>query len=97
MSEPAQPAPASPEDDGFVCSCLRITELQLLARLARADIRTLRDLRQLTGAGDGCTACHQTLRNYLKPNKPTGNRPPHEAGRPVEEVADAGTTCNARV
>ena len=93
MSESAQSAPTSPEDDGFVCSCLRITELQLLARLARADIRTFRDLRQRTGAGDGCTACHQTLKKYLKPN----NRPTREAGRPVKEVADAGTNFNARV
>mgnify|MGYP003317503411 CR=1 FL=1 len=93
MSTHAQPAPELPEDTGYVCSCLRITECQLLATLARTEIQTLRDLRRATGAGDGCTACHQTLKKYLKPN----NRPTREAGGPVKEVADAGTYFNARV
>ena len=65
MSTHAQPAPELPEDTGYVCSCLRITECQLLATLARTEIQTLRDLRRATGAGDGCTACHQTLGIYL--------------------------------
>ena len=65
MSTHAQPAPDFSEDDGYVCSCLRITECQLLATLARTEVHTLRDLRRVTGAGDGCTACHQTLGLYL--------------------------------
>ena len=60
--EATQPAP---REVRYVCSCLRITECELLNTLSRADIRTLRDLRRTIGAGDGCTACHRTLQRYL--------------------------------
>ena len=49
----------------YVCTCLRITERELLKTLASAKVRTLRDLRHTLGAGDGCTACHRTLQRYL--------------------------------
>ena len=53
---PAPPGPA-PDRARFVCACLRVTE--------RALLRTLRDLRRVIGAGDGCTACHPELQRYL--------------------------------
>jgi bacterioferritin-associated ferredoxin len=49
----------------FVCRCLRITEEIVLSAVRDHDIQTLKDLRTLTGAGDGCTACHQELRRLL--------------------------------
>ena len=49
----------------YVCTCLRITECELLNTLSSANIRTLRDLRRTIGAGDGCTACHPALKRYL--------------------------------
>ena len=51
--------------DGYVCACLRITEQQLLDTLAGTPGCSLRDLRRTIGAGDGCTACHDVLRQYL--------------------------------
>ena len=60
----APPLPV-PEPGEFVCTCLRITERQLLATLASPDVRTLCDLRRSIGAGDGCTACHGALQRYL--------------------------------
>ncbi len=53
------------ETDGYVCACLRITEQQLLDTLAGTPGCSLRDLRRTIGAGDGCTACHEVLREYL--------------------------------
>ena len=50
---------------GFVCTCLRITERDLLGTLSQREVRTLRDLRRAIGAGDGCTACHPVLQRYL--------------------------------
>jgi bacterioferritin-associated ferredoxin len=50
----------------LVCRCLQVTEEVLLAVLENEDIRTVRDIRQHTGAGDGCTACHRTLCRYLE-------------------------------
>ena len=51
---------------GIVCACLRITERQLLDTLASTPACSLRDLRRTLGAGDGCTACHDLLRQYLE-------------------------------
>jgi bacterioferritin-associated ferredoxin len=50
----------------MVCRCLRITEADLLRAMGDAPIRTLKELRLHTGAGDGCTACHHLLVRYLE-------------------------------
>ena len=52
----------------YVCRCLRVTEDIIAAALATQDIRTLRDIRHHTGAGDGCMACHRRLKAYLDQN-----------------------------
>jgi len=49
----------------YVCGCLKITEDQILASVA-AGANTVRELKQMIGAGDGCTACHPRLREYLR-------------------------------
>ena len=49
----------------FVCNCLRVTENQVIDALASLPIRNLKDLRQLTGAGEGCTCCHDRLRQLI--------------------------------
>ena len=49
----------------IVCHCLQVTESTLVDALTTLEIRTVKDLRRHTGAGDGCTACHSRLREYL--------------------------------
>src|SRR5262245_39166891 len=49
-----------------VCRCLQITEQVLVEALTRQDVRSVRDIRRHTGAGDGCTACHRHLQRYLE-------------------------------
>ena len=61
--------------DGYVCACLRITEQQLLDTLASTPTCSLRDLRRTIGAGDGCTACHDTLRQYLDAGRQPSSPP----------------------
>lgn len=51
--------------DGYVCACLNVTHADLLAAMARHDVRTLEDLCRYTGAGDGCMACRPRLPRYL--------------------------------
>jgi bacterioferritin-associated ferredoxin len=34
--------------------------------ITRLELRTVRDVRQITGAGDGCTCCHAKLKEYLE-------------------------------
>ncbi len=50
----------------FVCRCLRVTEETLLSAVQRFELKTLKEIRQYTGAGDGCTACHKRLARYLE-------------------------------
>jgi bacterioferritin-associated ferredoxin len=56
-----------------VCRCLGVTEAQLLEALATGEVHGLRDVRRLTGAGEGCTCCHQLLRSYLERYAPVAS------------------------
>src|SRR5436190_8953721 len=49
-----------------VCYCLKITEEVLTEAVTRFGLQTLDEVRRLTGAGDGCTACHQRIRQLLE-------------------------------
>jgi bacterioferritin-associated ferredoxin len=50
----------------LVCRCLQVSEAVLRRALVTFDLRTLKDVRQHTGAGDGCTGCHRRLSAYLQ-------------------------------
>jgi bacterioferritin-associated ferredoxin len=58
--DPSQECP-----ERFVCHCLRITEHALAEVLTQLPIRNMKELRQLTGAGDGCTCCHERLKQMI--------------------------------
>jgi bacterioferritin-associated ferredoxin len=49
-----------------VCRCLQITEEVLFEAVMTLGLRTVREVRQHTGAGEGCTACHNRIREYLE-------------------------------
>jgi bacterioferritin-associated ferredoxin len=49
----------------LACHCLGVTEEAVLEAATVLGASTINDLRRLTGAGDGCTACHQRLRLLL--------------------------------
>ena len=51
--------------DRIVCRCLKVTEHTIITAITVRGARTVRELRTLTGAGDGCTCCHKELRQYL--------------------------------
>ena len=55
--------------DAYVCTCLKLTQVDLVKAIQCLDIRTLKDLRSHTGAGEGCMACHRRLRCYLDSDK----------------------------
>ena len=52
--------------DKIVCRCLQVTETQVIRMIERLELRTVRDLRNYTGAGEGCTCCHAELKEYLR-------------------------------
>jgi NAD(P)H-nitrite reductase large subunit len=49
----------------MICHCLQVTEDALVDAIVTLGLRTVKDLREHTGAGDGCTACHVRLREVL--------------------------------
>jgi NAD(P)H-nitrite reductase large subunit len=56
--------------DEVVCACLQVTAGDVLEALGTCAIRTLKDLKRETGAGDGCMVCHRLLRKYLDEHVP---------------------------
>jgi bacterioferritin-associated ferredoxin len=46
-----------------------VTEETILATLAVFELHTVKELRQHTGAGEGCTACHRRLRHYIEQHR----------------------------
>ena len=48
----------------YVCHCLHVTEEMVIEAIA-AGATTIVELRRNTLAGEGCTACHRRLREYL--------------------------------
>jgi len=49
----------------LVCRCLKVTEEEITDALAVFGIATVKELRHHTGAGDGCTCCHDDLQDIL--------------------------------
>jgi bacterioferritin-associated ferredoxin len=52
-------------DDRVICRCLGVTEATLVEVIATLELRTIKEVGQHTGAGDGCTCCHRLLAQYL--------------------------------
>jgi bacterioferritin-associated ferredoxin len=50
----------------MACYCLGITEADVTETIVALQLRTVREIRRHTGAGDGCTACHQVLKQLLE-------------------------------
>lgn len=51
--------------DRVVCRCLNVTETAIVQAIEQHDLQTIRELKRITGAGDGCTCCHAELKEYL--------------------------------
>jgi len=45
----------------LVCRCLKVTEDAIVRAVVVLGLRSVREIRTATGAGDGCTCCHKLL------------------------------------
>lgn len=54
-----------------ICRCLRVTEEEVVIAIRTLEVRTIREIRQTTGAGDGCTACHRKLKALIEQHTPS--------------------------
>jgi bacterioferritin-associated ferredoxin len=75
METAFQPTERVAPPERIVCRCLRVTECALRDVLQALPIRTLRELRQHTGAGDGCTCCHARLQALLEERNYASSEP----------------------
>jgi NAD(P)H-nitrite reductase large subunit len=48
-----------------VCRCLKVTEQEVISAIVTLGLRTVKEVRQATEAGDGCTCCHKEIAAYL--------------------------------
>lgn len=53
-----------------ICRCLKITEETIIEAIRLGGATSVRDLKLMTGAGDGCAACHKVLNRYLSVYSP---------------------------
>jgi bacterioferritin-associated ferredoxin len=51
--------------DRVVCRCLKVTEQEVISAIVTLGLRTVKEVRQATEAGDGCTCCHKEIAAYL--------------------------------
>lgn len=65
MNRPCEHEHCDDCPDKIICRCLQVTETQVVRMIERLELRTIRDLKKYTGAGDGCTCCHAVLQEYL--------------------------------
>lgn len=62
------PGDCSSCPERMVCSCLQVSEAEIVGAIQTLGVRTLKELRHTTGAGTGCNCCHTELRAYLRVN-----------------------------
>jgi bacterioferritin-associated ferredoxin len=59
--------------DRVVCRCLRVTEQTVIEAIVTLGVRTVKELRHATEAGDGCNCCHKELSAYIAVYAPSSN------------------------
>ena len=52
--------------DRVVCRCLKVAEATVVDAIVTLGLRTVKDVRNATGAGDGCTCCHRELHALIE-------------------------------
>lgn len=53
-----------------VCRCLGVTDADIVTMIETLGLRTVKEVRAHTGAGDGCTCCHAEIRTLLEEASP---------------------------
>lgn len=53
------------EDSPFICHCMKVTKAALVEVIMTRGLTDLYEVRNATGAGDGCMACRRRLQGVL--------------------------------
>jgi bacterioferritin-associated ferredoxin len=59
----------------LVCKCFKVTEHEVVTAIRIHGLTTIRELKNVTLAGDGCTCCHKELKQYLAIYSPSPSEP----------------------
>jgi bacterioferritin-associated ferredoxin len=59
--------------DRVVCRCLKVTEQTIVSAIVTLGLRTVKEVRKATEAGDGCTCCHREIAAYLAVYSPSSS------------------------
>jgi NAD(P)H-nitrite reductase large subunit len=63
--------PCSGCPDRVVCRCLKVTEEVIVESITTLGLCSVREVREVTRAGDGCTCCHREIRELLVIHAPS--------------------------
>jgi NAD(P)H-nitrite reductase large subunit len=58
--------PCSGCPDRIVCRCFKVSEAVIVDAVQTLGLRTVKEVRNATGAGDGCTCCHHEIRALIE-------------------------------
>jgi NAD(P)H-nitrite reductase large subunit len=58
-------SPCSGCPDRVVCRCFGVKESTIVQAITTLGLRTVKEIRKHTEAGDGCTCCHADLHRLL--------------------------------
>jgi NAD(P)H-nitrite reductase large subunit len=53
------------DQDPVVCRCLRVRESEIANAISLCGASTVRDVKELTGAGGGCNCCHRKIKDLI--------------------------------
>lgn len=59
----------------IVCRCVQVTEDVIITAVTTLGVRTIKELKVVTGAGDGCMCCHRQLQEYLEQYAQSSSEP----------------------
>ena len=62
--------------EDVICHCLKVTQAEVESAIVTSDDPSLRCVMRMTGAGTGCTACHQAIRNMIHAQCPPASSSP---------------------
>lgn len=53
-------------EDNIICSCMTVSEHEIVYSIQRQDAVTLQDIEDITGAMSGCGSCTEQVEDILQ-------------------------------
>jgi len=53
-------------EDNIICSCMNVSEHEIVDAIKNKEATTVQDIMDITGAGTGCGSCIDDLEDLIK-------------------------------